>query len=229
MFLSEYEINQRAVSFMPGVYGWMSSALAVTAGTAYYVAMTPSLFTFVHQPGVIIGLIIAQLFFVLGLTFLINRMSFFMALTAFLLYSCSLGITLSSIFYVYTQASIVSTFLSTAAMFGCMAVYGYYTRSDLTAMGSMSLMFLWGLIVGMVINMFLASSQLDYFLSAVGVVIFVLLTAYDVQKIKQLAKTVVTNEEGMQKLSLIGALMLYLDFINLFLFLLRFMGKKNEQ
>src|SRR5579872_3422489 len=171
MFLNEYAFDKQVSSLMAGVYGWMCCALAITAGAAYYIAITPSAFAFVMQPGVVVGLIFAQLFFVLGLVFFINRMTFITALIFFLLYSFSLGVTLSSIFYIYAHASIISTFLTTALMFGAMSLYGYVTKSDLTTMGNLSIMMVWGLIVGMVINMFMKSAQLDYIISAIGVIV----------------------------------------------------------
>lgn len=229
MFSNGYELDQRVSSFMAGVYGWMCCALAITAGAAYYIAITPTVFTYIYtHPAVLIGLFIAQLALIIAITGLINRIQFSTALILFLLYSVMMGITMSSIFYVYTEGSIISTFLTTALMFGVMSLYGYVTKSDLTSMGSLSLMVLIGLIIGMVINMFLKSAQLDYILSGIGVVIFVLLTAYDTQKIKQLARSLLVDQEMIGKITLLGALTLYLDFINLFLFLLRFMGNRRE-
>lgn len=229
MFSNEFSFDQQASSIMSGVYGWMSCALAVTSSAAYYVASIPSFFAYVQQPGIVIGLIIAQLAFVFGLLFFINRMSYLTALVLFILYSFSLGVTLSSIFYVYTHASIVSTFLTTALTFGAMSLYGYATKADLTAMGTMAGMVLIGLLIGMVVNMFLGSAQFDYILSGIGVILFVLLTAYDTQKIKQLSRGLLGDNEVRNKVAIIGALTLYLDFINLFLFLLRFLGKRNEK
>lgn len=229
MFFNESSFDHQASSIISGVYGWMSCALAVTASAAYYVASVPALFAYVQQPVVMIGLIVAQLAFVFGLAFFINRMSYITALILFVLYSFLLGITLASIFYVYTHGSIISTFLTTALTFGVMSLYGYVTKSDLTTMGSMARMVLIGLIIGMVVNIFLGSAQFDYILSGVGVITFVLLTAHDTQKIKQLSRGFVADNEERKKIALIGALTLYLDFINLFLFLLRFLGKRNEK
>jgi FtsH-binding integral membrane protein len=229
MFSNGYELDQKVSSFMAGVYGWMSCALALTAGAAYYVANSPVIFTYIYtHSAVLVGLMIFQLGLVLAIGLLINRISFISMLIMFLLYATTLGITLSSIFYVYTEASILSTFLTTALMFGAMSLYGYVTKADLTSMGSMSMMVLVGLIIGMVINMFLKSEQFDYVLSGVGVVIFVLLTAYDTQKIKQMARPMLVQQEVIGKVTLVCALTLYLDFINLFLFLLRFMGKRRD-
>jgi FtsH-binding integral membrane protein len=230
MFSNGYELDQKSSSFMSGVYGWMSCALAITAGVAYYVASVPSIFMYIYtHSAIIIGLMIFQVGLVIAISALINRISFVTALALFLLYAASLGVTVSSIFFVYTEASILSTFLTTALMFGAMSLYGYMTKADLTSVGSMSKMVLFGLIIGMLVNMFLKSEQFDYILSGIGVVIFTLLTAYDTQKIKQIARPMLGDQELLGKMTLIGALVLYLDFVNLFLFLLRFMGQRREQ
>jgi hypothetical protein len=229
MFLNESSFEQHVSSFMAGVYGWMSFALAITASAAYYIASNPSLFMYIQQPVVMMILFFSQLAFVFGLLFFLNRLSYGSALFLFLLYSFSLGITLSSIFYVYTEISIISAFLSTALMFGVMSVYGYITKTDLTSIGSLACMVVIGLVIGMIVNMFLHSQQLDYVISAIGVIIFVILTAYDTQKMKQLARGFSGNNEALGKATVFGALTLYLDFINLFLFLLRLVGKRNEE
>ncbi|HSC24989.1 MAG TPA: Bax inhibitor-1/YccA family protein [Candidatus Babeliales bacterium] len=229
MFSNGYELDQRLSSFMASVYGWMSCALVLTAGTAYYIASVPVIFTYIYtHPFVLIGLLIAQLSLVVSITFFLHRISFITALILFLLYAITLGITLSSIFYVYTESSIISTFLTTSLMFGAMSLYGYTTKADLTSIGNMCLMILIGLIIGMFINIILKSVQFDYVLSGIGVIIFVLLTAYDTQKIKMLARSMFVDQTLAAKISLIGALTLYLDFINIFLFLLRFMGQRRE-
>lgn len=230
MFSNSYELDRRTSSFMSGVYGWMSCALAITAGTAYYIASTPAVFSYIYtHSGILLGLFFAQMALVFAITFFLNRISFATALVLFLVYAATLGITLSSIFYVYTESSILTTFLTTAGMFGVMSLYGYVTKADLTSVGSISFMVLIGLVIGMLVNMFLKSEQFDYILSGVGVVIFTLLTAYDTQKMKNIARSMVTEQEMISKMTLIGALTLYLDFINLFLFLLRFMGNRREQ
>lgn len=230
MFSPSYQENKGVSSFMAGVYGWMSCALAITAATAYYVAHTPAVFTYIYtHSSIMFGLFIGQLALVFAISFFINRISFVTALVLFLVYAATLGITLSTIFYVYTQSSIITTFITTAGMFGAMSLYGYFTDADLTSVGNMSFMALIGLIIGTVVNMFLKSEQFDYVLSGIGVIIFVLLTAYDTQRIKQLGRSMLVNREAIGKVTLIGALTLYLDFINLFLFLLRFMGNRREQ
>jgi FtsH-binding integral membrane protein len=230
MYSRSYEDDRSIPSFMSGVYGWMSCALAITAGTAYYVASTPAVFAYIYtHSGMLLGLFFAQLALVVAITFFINRISFATALILFLVYAATLGITLSSIFYVWNEISIITTFVTTAGMFGIMSLYGYVTKADLTSVGNMAFMVLIGLIIGMLVNMFLKSEQFDYILSGIGVVIFVLLTAYDTQKIKQLGRSMLVNQEMIGKVTLIGALTLYLDFINLFLFLLRFMGNRRDQ
>jgi len=225
----EYPVEERLSRFIYRVFGFMSMALAITAGTAYYVSTVPVIFMhFQQQPMTLVGLFLLQIMFVVILSFFINRLPTAIAILLFLLYAVSLGFTLSLIFLVYTQASIYSTFLVTASMFGAMALYGYFTRADLTTIGNMGMMALFGLIIGLLVNMFLRNPMLDYILSAVGVVIFTLLTAYDVQKIKQLGQRLIADRETMNKVAVLGALTLYLDFINLFLFLLRFMGKEKK-
>jgi FtsH-binding integral membrane protein len=230
MFSNGYELDQKVSSFMAGVYGWMSCALALTAGAAYYVASTPSIFMYLYtHSAIIFGLFIFQIALVVALSGFIHRMSFVTALALFLLYAASLGVTLSSIFFIYTQGSILSTFLTTALTFGAMSLYGYFTKADLTSIGTMSLMILIGLVIGMFVNMFLKSEQFNYILSGIGVVIFTLLTAYDTQKIKEIGRHMLADRETAGKVTLIGALTLYLDFVNLFLFLLRFMGQRRDQ
>ena len=215
---------------MAGVYGWMSCALVLTAGTAYYVATTPSVFMYIYtHSALLIGLMFFQVGLVIAISALLNRISFATALALFLVYAATLGITLSSIFFVYTEGSIFSTFLTTACTFGVMSLYGYMTKADLTSVGSMSMMVLIGLIIGLVVNMFLQSERFDYVLSGIGVVVFTLLTAYDTQKIKQIALPMLSEQEMVGKVTVIGALTLYLDFVNLFLFLLRFMGQRRDQ
>jgi len=229
MFSNGYELDQKVSSFMAGVYGWMSCALALTAGAAYYVASVPAIFTYIYtHQGILFGLLIVQLALVIAITAFLSRMNFITTLVLFLLYAVTLGITLSSIFYVYTESSILATFLTTALMFSVMSLYGYVTKADLTSIGSMSMMVLVGLIIGIVVNMFLKSEKFDYVLSGIGVVVFVLLTAYDTQKIKQIARPMLVQEELVGKVTLVCALTLYLDFVNLFLFLLRFMGKRRD-
>ena len=229
MFHSDYSMSERLSSFMYGVYAWMTCALVLTACTAYYIALVPQVFAIIYGNGfTMFGLFLAQIGLVIGLSRFLHRMTLTTALMMFLCYATLVGATLSIVFHVYTTASIFSAFLTTAGMFGGMSVYGYMTRSDLTAMGNIAIMMVWGLILGFVVNMFLRSPGIDFMLSGAGVIIFTLLTAYDTQKIKQLGQQMLTDQEMMEKVMILGALTLYLDFINLFLYLLRFMGRRRN-
>lgn len=229
MVNSEYRsMESQSSNFMYRVYAWMTFALGATAVTAYMLAQRPEAVVKLAQSYVMIGLIIAQLAAVLILTFMLPRLSMPMAVILFTVYSVLVGITLSPIFLVYTTGSIWLTFLVTAGTFGAMCLYGYFTRTDLTTMGSFLTMALIGLIIGMFVNYFLGSEKFDYILSGIGVIIFTLLTAYDVQKLKQLNHAMIEDQETMSKIAVLGALTLYLDFINLFLFMLRFMGNRRE-
>jgi len=228
----EYPYESRVSTskdFMYKVYGWMSFALALTAGIAFYISKNPALYApFEKNYLLLIGLFIFQLILVIVISAAIMRISFPVALGAFLIYAASVGITLSFIFKIYTEASIYTTFLVTAGMFGITCLYGYFTKADLTSVGSFAFMGLIGLILGGIVNIFLKSSGFDFFLSVVGVLVFTLLTAYDAQKIKQIANRFMASEETRKKIAILGALTLYLDFINLFLYLLRFFGQKRE-
>lgn len=230
---SDSKYYARDTNLMYRVYGWMCLALTITAATAFFVSNSPSfmnlLFGGTTGSNVILaGLFIGQLALVIILTMLLNRMSFALAAFLFIVYAATLGITLSSIFIVYTQTSIAATFLVTSGMFGAMAVYGYFTKADLSSMGSYLLMALIGIIIGGVVNLFLKNQTFQYVLSAIGVIVFTLLTAYDVQKIKRMSQEMLADREAMAKVSILGALVLYLDFVNLFLYLLQFMGRRKE-
>jgi hypothetical protein len=222
------EYIDRENNFWSAVYGWMAGALTLTAVTAWYVAETPQLFAFfVERPMVLMLLFIAQIGMVFVFTAVLARMQFGLALCAFFLYALMLGITLSSIFKVYVASSIYVTFFVAAGMFSCMALYGFFTRTDLSKVGSIMIMMLFGIIICMLINMFVQSSAFDRAISFVGVVVFALLTAYDMQKLRQIERTAETKSlRSVAALS--GAFTLYLDFINLFLMLLRFTGKRNN-
>lgn len=228
IYVSHNTLHQQ--SFLSGVFAWMGCALAVTALSSYVIVMYTTFFSYIQtHPYSLIGLIIAQFVLVIGLTFGLRKLSFIAALILFLLYAVTVGVTLSTLFYIYTTASIGITFFTTSGMFLSMALYGYYTHSDLTSIGSMSFMMLVGLIIGGVINLFMQSSTFDFILSGCGVIIFTLLTAYDVQKLKQLGQELISDNETMGKLTILGALTLYLDFINLFLYLLRFTGNRRQE
>jgi len=208
------------------VYIWMCAALLITAGTAYRVSNSEEILKLIFSSQwSFFGLIIAQLAIVWFLSSRIKTLAFTTATILFALYSVLMGVTMSCIFLAYTQSSITSTFLITAGTFGVMSVYGFTTRKDLTSIGGLLMMALVGLIIAMAVNYFMKSSMMDLVISCIGVLIFVGLTAYDTQKIKALLNQ--DNTEENQKMALIGSLMLYLDFINLFLFLLRIFGRRR--
>lgn len=211
------------------VYGWMAAGLALTGLVAWYVSQSETMLTLIFgQQFVFMGLILVELALVMGLSWGISRMSAALATGGFVLYSAISGVTLAAIFLVYTTESIASTFLVTASVFGAMSVYGYTTQRDLTSWGSFLFMGLIGLIIASVVNIFLQSSAIYWVTTYAGVLIFVGLTAYDTQKLKRLSQTINERDgETFQKMVILGALTLYLDFINLFLYLLRLLGKRR--
>ena len=216
-------------ALMQKVYTWMAFAMIITGVTAYGVAKSPSLLGMIYtNPVVLWGLIIAELALVFGITGMINRLSLTTATLMFVAYSVINGAMLSSIFLVYTMNSIGQVFFITSATFGVMAFIGYTTKTDLTSMGKILFMALIGMIIATVVNIFVGSTGLQTVTSYLGVLIFVGLTAYDSQKIKHMLYEQEVADEGAQKLALIGALTLYLDFINLFLYLLRIMGSRRD-
>ena len=216
-------------ALMRKVYVWMTLALVLTGITAFGVASSPSLMMTIFQtPAIMWGLIIAELAIVIAISAAINKLSLTTATLLFVLYSVLNGATLSLIFAVYTMSSIANVFFITAGTFGVMAAYGYFTKRDLSSWGKLLLMALIGLIIATLVNVFLVkSSGFDLILSYAGVLIFVGLTAYDTQKIKQMLAMQTDMGEGAQKVALLGALSLYLDFINLFLYLLRIFGRRE--
>lgn len=216
-------------ALMRKVYVWMTLALVLTGITAFGVASSPSLMmTIIQTPAIMWGLIIAELIIVIAISAAINRLSLTTATLLFVLYSVLNGATFSLIFAVYTMSSIANVFFITAGTFGVMAAYGYFTKRDLSSWGRLLLMALIGLIIATLVNVFLVkSSGFDLILSYAGVLIFVGLTAYDTQKIKQMLAMQTDMGEGAQKVALLGALSLYLDFINLFLYLLRIFGRRE--
>lgn len=214
--------------FVAKVYAWMCFGLLLTALVAMYISSSRELVTAIFKtPFVFMGLIIAELGLVVALTAAINRISAFAATAMFVLYAALSGVTLSIIFMVYTAESITSTFFITSVTFGSLAVYGYVTKTDLTSVGNICFMLLIGLIVASVVNIFLKAEMLYWITTYAGVAIFVGLTAYDAQKIKRMAPADQNDTENMQKGAIIGALALYLDFINLFLLLLRLFGRRR--
>lgn len=209
------------------VYLWMCGALVVTALSAYYVASHPGVMAMIFGNQLLFwGLIIAEFGLVIGLSAAINKISALTATLMFLLYSVINGITLASIFLIYELGSIGTTFLITAGTFGVMAVYGTVTKKDLSKIGSLCIMAVIGLILATVVNLFLKNTMFDMIISGIGVIAFVGLTAYDAQAIKAMLYGAEENDTT-NKIAVLGALSLYLDFVNMFLYLLRFFGRRN--
>ncbi|MBQ4446055.1 MAG: Bax inhibitor-1/YccA family protein [Prevotella sp.] len=216
-------------ALMRKVYTWMALALTITGFTAYYVASSPSILQAIMTNQILFfGLLIGELALVWGVSAAINRLSLTTATLLFILYSVLNGVTMSFIFLAYTMTSIASVFFITAGTFAAMSLYGYFTKADLSKMGQILFMALIGLIIATIVNLFIKSSGLTMILSYVGVLIFVGLTAWDTQKIKQMLQLAPDTGETAQKVALMGALSLYLDFINLFLYLLRIFGNSRD-
>ncbi len=223
-FQSAYRVLMRKV------FLWMTLALAVTGLTAYYVASNAGLlYAIFSSKGIFWGIIIAELALVFILSARIMKMSFATAGIMFVAYSVLNGITMASIFAVFTMESIASAFFVTAGMFGVMSFVGFTVKKDLGSFGSFFFMALVGLIIASVVNVFLGSNVLYWVVTYVGVLLFVGLTAYDTQKIKHMLMEYGDEvNDHTQKLALLGSLSLYLDFINLFLYLLRIFGRNND-
>ena len=236
----EYQKTQAlpvARTFMANVFLWMTVALAVTAITAFWFASTPGLIGSLmvvsngHAGLSMLGWVVtlAPLGFVLLMSMGFQRLSPALMTLLFITFSILMGMSLSFVLLVYTGASVFKTFAVTSAMFGVMAFLGYTTKTDLTKFGSILMMALIGMIIAMLVNMFMHSSMMEYIISVAGVLIFTGLSAYDVQKLKRIGAGIGegTQNADIRKMSIMGALTLYLDFINLFLFLLRFLGDRK--
>ena len=214
--------------FMQKVYLWMTFALTLTGFVAYRTTQSEFLLELIFSSSFgFIGLILAELALVFWISSGIQRMSSNMAIGLFLLYSVLNGMTLSVLLIAYTGASVAYTFFITAGMFGAMSVYGYTTKQDLSSWGNLLFMALIGLILASVVNIYLQSSGLYWLINYIGVLVFVGLTAYDTQKIKQIAAQVIVESEEGRKVAILGALTLYLDFINMFIFMLRILGNRR--
>ena len=228
--MSHTQARQEASTvFLAKVFNWMAIGLGLTGVAAMFAVQTGLTYAIVTSPLFFI-LIIGELGLVFYLSARVDKMMASTATTLFLLYSLLNGLTLSAIFLRYTTSSIGSTFLVTAGMFGAMAAYGMVTKKDLSGVGSFMFMGLIGIIIASIVNIFLQSSALYWVISGIGVLVFVGLTAYDVQKIKEIGENgLMSQGEGaIQRYAIMGALALYLDFINLFLFLLRFLGSSRD-
>lgn len=216
-------------TYMAQVYGWMTCGLLLTAFVAWYAANTPAVLNLVFSSQITFyGLIIAQLGLVFVISGMVNRLSGTVATGLFMLYSALTGLTLSSIFIVYSGGSIASTFVISAGMFGSMSLYGYVTKRDLSGLGSILFMGLIGILLATLVNFWLKSDALTRAVTYIGVVVFVGLTAYDTQKLKNIGEQLSPDDkDGFRKYSIVGALTLYLDFINLFLMMLRLLGNRR--
>ena len=217
----------RVTAFLSKVYGWMFLGLLVTAGTAVAVASSPALIqTFFGNRILFWILVLGQLGLVLYLSVRVDKMSPATAAGLFLLYSAMVGVTSSVIFLIYTGASIVSAFVIAGGMFGAMAVFGTFTRKSLAGVGQFMFMGLIGLVIASIVNIFLFNDMLSFVISVVGVIVFTGLTAWDAQRLKEMAVALPDGRVGSY--AVVGALSLYLDFINLFFFILRLVGGRRD-
>ncbi len=212
-------------TFLTKVFGWMFIGLAITGGVAALIGSNDALLTdLTENPMILLGVIIGQLVLVIALIAAINRLPVGVAMLMFFVYSATVGITFALVFELYTTESIFTAFFVTAGMFGALAVFGAVTKIDLSKLGAIAFMALIGLILATIVNLFWANETLYWITTYAGVLIFAALTAYDMQKIQQLSKAGLEGE-AESRAAIIGALSLYLDFINLFLFLLRIFGR----
>jgi len=211
------------------VYLWMTLGLFTTAGTAAFVSVSPLFAALTGQPWLFIILLIAELALVVGISWGINRISAPTAMALFMAYAILNGLTLSVLFVAYSLGSITYTFLASAGLFGVMSIIGYTTKMDLAKAGSYLLMGLIGLVIAMVVSMFWASSALAWIITFAGIILFLGLTVYDTQRIKRMTAAAMQqgDEDVEDRLGILGALSLYLDFINLFLFMLRLGGRRR--
>ena len=228
LFSSPEQIARDQQRFISKVYGWMAGALAITGLTAWWAASNYDLMLFfANTRGVLIFMFIGQLLLVGSLAGWINKMSSQVAMLIFIIYAVLTGFIFSTLFLVYTSGSLATTFLITGGMFAVMSIYGWTTGKDLTKFGSLLFMLLIGLILASIINIFLGSTMLYWIATYVGIFIFTGLIAYDTQKLKNMGAYVQEGTEEHRKGAIMGALSLYLDFINLFLMLLRIFGSRR--
>lgn len=216
-------------AFLRGVYAWMSAGLAVTAAVAWFTASSPAMLSLIYGNSMMhIVLLVAWFLLGIGLAPMVPRLSATSASALFMAFCGLTGLLLSSIFIVYQLGSIVSTFIVTAGMFGGMSLYGLVTKRDLTGMGSFMIMGLIGLVLVMIVNIFMKSQELHFAIGVLGVIIFAGLTAYDVQKLRNMGLSAPHDDAtAIRRGTIIGALTLFLDFINLFLMLLRVLGDRR--
>ena len=213
--------------FFNAVYAWMAAGLALTAVVAWWMSTRPDLMMQLGRGG-FFGLLIAEFILVMVISAATERLSATVATVLFLVYAAMNGVTLSGLFYVYTQSTLAGAFVVTAGMFGAMSLYGMFTRRDLSGWGSMLFMALIGLILAMIVSLFWHNGAFATLINFAGVLIFVGLTAYDTQMLKYIAVATANDQRMAARLSVNGALRLYLDFLNLFLMLLRLMGNRRS-
>jgi len=226
-FASDGTTAERVNAFLRAVYGWMFAGLAITAVTAAFVASSPALVTALVANRLLFWvLVLAQLGIVFALSARVDRLAPSTASALFIAYSALTGVTLSLILLVFTGESIATTFVVTGGMFGALALYGSATRRDLSGLGSFLFMGLVGLMLASIVGLFWQNGALQFLISFVGVIVFTGLTAYDAQRLKAMALAMPGGQTGSY--AVVGALALYLDFINLFLFLLRFLGQRRD-
>ena len=222
------QLSEAFPALMRKVYLWMTFALLITAGVAYLTASTPAMAsTIITNRILFFGLLITEVLLVVCISAALDKLTLTQATLLFVIYAAINGIMMSVILLAYTEASIATVFLITAGTFGIMSLWGYTTAADLSTMGKLLWMALIGMILATIVNIFLHNSTLMMILSYIGVIVFVGLTAYDTQKIKMMLIDAQEESEDYQKLSLMGALSLYLDFINLFIYLLRILGSRK--
>lgn len=215
--------------FFNAVYAWMAAGLGLTAAVAWWVASQPQIMQHLYKRGVLFGLVIVELVLVFTIASAIRRIGPVAATVLFMVYAALNGLTLSGILLVYAHALIASAFIVTAGMFGAMSVYGFITRRDLTSMGAFLYMGLIGVIIASVVSFFWHSTMLTVLINYIGAFVFIGLTAYDTQRLKAMALQTQNDATLAARLSVVGALMLYLDFLNLFLFILSILGGNDRQ
>ncbi len=213
-------------SVMRQVYFWMGLGTLLTAGVAF-LTVNSGLIHLAANPVILLGAVIAELALVMSISFGFNRISAMTATLLFLVYAALNGFTLSVVLLAFTTASVVGAFVATGALFGAMSIIGYTTHVDLSKFGTFLMMALIGLIIAMVVNIFISSGPLDLIISVIGVLLFTALTAYDTQRIGRMAAQMDAQGEAGAKMGIFGALKLYLDFINMFLFMLRLIGRRR--
>lgn len=227
-----YRSRQDAMSvagFFNAVYGWMSAGLALTAVVAWAVSHNAAILQDVLNPGTLIVLVIAQLALVWTISAAVKRINATVATALFMLYAALNGVTLSVVFLIYAHATVAAAFIVTSAMFGAASLYGYTTKRDLSGLSGILFMALIGLIVASVVNIFWASSGLFWIITYGAVILFTVLTAFDTQRLLDVANQTQYDGALAARYSIVGALVLYLDFINLFIYMLRILGAANNR